>query len=115
MKTKKKTKPYETLLDRNWKGKEWFTSWRSYKNIRKLTEEEASPLLEAGTIKEVIMPKYEKDIVGDVMKDGQRTGRMFCNKCGGTTGFYIKKRPFGKEIEIFTCADCGVREIKPIK
>jgi len=56
-----KTKPYITLRDRQWKGKEWFTSWRSQKNIRRLTDEEAKPFLEDGTIKEVIPPEYGKE------------------------------------------------------
>jgi len=102
----KQTKPYETLRDRTWKGKEWFTSWRSQKSIRKLTEEEAKPLLEEGTIREVIMPEYGKDIIGT------DDGRMFCKKCKSKKGFYIKKRPFGKKISVYTCANCGVREIK---
>jgi len=71
-----KTKSYITLIDRTWKGKGWFTSYKSYKNIRRLADEEAKPLLEAGTIKEVELPKYSKDIVGN------DNGRMFCNKCG---------------------------------
>ena len=104
-----KTKPYITLRDREWKGKEWFTSWKSYKNIRKLTDEEAKPFLEEGSIQEIIPPKYSKDIVGS------DNGRMFCNKCGSSKGFYIKKRPFGKKIEVFTCADCGIREIRKLE
>lgn len=100
-----KTKPYITLIDRIWKDKEWFTSWRSHKNIRKLTEEEAKSL---DNIEEVIPPKYGKDIMG--VDDG----RMFCKKCDSRKGFYIKKRPFGKEIEVFTCANCGIREIRKI-
>ena len=104
----KKTKPYETLIDRIWKGKEWFTSWRSYKNIRRLTEEEARPLLTDGTIKEIELPKYKKDIIGD------NNGRMFCKECKSDKGFYIKKRPFGKKINVYTCANCGIREVKKL-
>lgn len=104
-----KTKPYITLININWKGKEWFTSYKSQKNIRKLTDEEAKPLLEAGTIQEVILPKYDKDIVGN------DDGRMFCNICGSRKGFFIKKYPFGKKIIVYTCAECGIREIKKIK
>jgi len=101
----KKTKPYITLIDRSWKGKEWFTSFRSYKNIRRLTDEEAEPLLKDGTIEEVILPEYGKDIIGN------NNGRMFCKKCGSDKGFYIKKRPFGKKVNVYTCAGCGIREI----
>jgi len=100
-----KTKPYITLRDRDWKGKDWFTSYRSYKNIRRLTDREAKPFLDEGTIQEVILPVYKKDIF--------RTdnGRMICNECGNKKGFYIKKRPFGKAISVFICAECGIREI----
>ena len=106
---KKTTKPYITLRDREWKGKEWFTSYKSYKNIRRLTDEEAKPLLEKGTIEEVILPKYKKDIVG--VRDN---GRMFCKICGSDNGFYLKQRPFGKKINVYTCANCEAREVKEI-
>ena len=109
---RKPTKPYITKLDRTWKDKEWFTSYRSYKNIRCLTEEEAKPFLEDGTIEEVILPEYGKDIMGDIMEGGKRTGRVFCKKCGSEKGFYIKKCPFGKRINVYTCADCGIREVR---
>ncbi len=46
------SKYYQTLLDRSWKGKEWFSGER---NKRKLTDEEAKPLLEKEEIKEVDM------------------------------------------------------------
>jgi hypothetical protein len=105
---KNKTKPYITLRDREWKGKDWFTSFKGHQNIRKLTNEEAEPLLEECTIQEVVLPEYKKDIVGD------KNGRMFCKICGSNKGFYIKKRPFGKKINVFTCANCGIREIKQI-
>ena len=100
----KEKKNYITLRDREWKGKFWGTSFRSCKITRKLTKEEARPLLEEGTIQEIVPVSYEKDIVG---VDG---GRMFCKKCGNRDGFYIKKRPFGRPVEIFTCANCGVKE-----
>ena len=102
------TKAYITLRDRRWKNKEWFTSFRSQKNIRKLTEEEATPLLKEGTIKEVELPTYQTNLVG-VDK-----GRMFCTVCGSQKGFYIKKRPFGKAVQVFICAGCSKREIKKI-
>jgi hypothetical protein len=102
---KKITKPYITLRDRTWKGKEWFTSYRSQKNIRKLTKEEAESLSD---IQEVILPTYGKDIVG------VDNGRMFCNKCGSRKGFYVKKFPFGKKISVYTCAECKIREIRDI-
>jgi hypothetical protein len=104
-----KTKSYITLRDRTWKGKEWFTSYKSQKFIRQLTEEEAKPLLEAGTIKEVIPVKRGKDIVGS------DNGRIFCNECGSRKGFYIKKFPFGKKVIVYTCAECGIREVKDYK
>jgi len=100
-----KTKPYITLRDRTWKGREWFTSFRSMKNIRKLTEEEANSL---DDIQEVKLPEYGKDIIGN------DNGRMFCNECGSKKGFYTKKRPFGKKVNVFTCVECGIREIKKI-
>jgi len=110
-----KTKPYITLIDRTWKGKEWWTSFRSHKNIRKLTDEEAKPFLEVGTIQEVIPPKYNKDIVEDILDDkGERTGRIKCRICGSQKGFYIKKYPFGKKVIVYTCADCGIREVKKV-
>jgi len=98
-----KTKSYITLIDRTWKGKQWFTSYRSYRNIRKLTEEEAKSL---DYIQEYIPPERATDIVGS------DNGRMFCNKCGSRKGFYIKKNPFGKMIDVYTCAGCGIREVK---
>jgi len=101
---KKETKGYVTLRDRKWKGKLWGTSFRSCKNIRKLTEEEAKPLLEEGTIQEIVPIKYEKDVMGS------NNGRMFCKKCGSYAGFYIKNRPFGRPVRILTCANCGTKE-----
>jgi len=102
------TKPYTTLRDRQWKGKEWFTSFRSYKNIRKLTDEEAKPLLEEGTIQLVIEKK--KPTIGVV---GDNDGRMFCLKCDSQKGFYVYKMYRGKQsnwYNIYTCVDCGERE-----
>jgi len=96
---------YTTLIDRTWKGKEWFTSYRSYVNVRTLSDEEAKPLLEEAPIKLFIPKKpYKKNVMGS------DDGRMFCNLCGSREGFYIKKRPFGHNIEIYTCANCGERE-----
>ena len=115
MSKKMKNKSYITLIDRIHKGKDWFSSYRSYKFIRRLTDEEAKPLLEAGTIQEVIMLEYGKDIVGDIMENGERTGRVFCKICGSKKGFYIKKFPFGKPIKVYICADCGIREVRKIK
>jgi len=103
-----KTKPYLTLRDRLWKGKEWYTSFRSMKNIRKLTDEEAKPFLEDETIVEYIPPKYGKDIVGD------DNGTMVCNVCGSRKGFYVKSYPFGKPIRVYTCSECKIREVKKI-
>ena len=106
---KKTTEPYITLRDREWKGKEWFTSYGSHLNIRKLTDEEAEPLLSEGTVQKIIpKPAFEEIL-------GVNDGRMFCLKCGSNKGFYIKKRPFGKKINIFTCADCGRREKREVK
>ncbi len=101
-------KSYITLRDTQWKGKEWFTSFRSYRNIRRLTDEEAKPLLEEGTIKEYNPPVYEKDVIG------RDNGRLFCKKCGSKKGFYIKKRPFGRKVNIYTCAECGIKEKKSL-
>ena len=100
------TKPYITLLDRDWKGKVWYTSYRSVKNVRRLNDEEARPFLTAGTIQEVILPTYGKNIMGVI------DGKMVCNVCTSRKGFYIKKRPFGKKITVFICAGCGVREVQ---
>ena len=101
----KDTKPYITLRDRTWKGKEWFTSYRSYKNIRMLTNEEAESL---DNIQEVIPKKKPiKGVVGD------KDGRLFCLKCGSQKGFYIYKMHRGKQsnwYNIYTCPDCGERE-----
>lgn len=48
-------KPYITLRDRTWKGKEWFTSCFGQKNIRMLTDEEAEKL---ENIQCVIKPEW---------------------------------------------------------
>ena len=98
-------KGYITLRDREWKGKEWFTSYKSCLNVRKLTNEEAKPLLEEGTIQEVIPKKpFQENVVGN------DNGRIVCNLCGSREGFYIKKRPFGHKIRIYECVKCGARE-----
>jgi len=103
----KKTKPYITLRDRQWKGKEWFTSWRSQKNIRMLTGKEAESL---ENIQEV---ELLKEPVADVV--GNDDGRMFCLKCGSKRGFYIFKMHRGKQsnwYRMYKCSDCGEREKK---
>jgi len=99
------TKPYITLRDRMWKEKEWFTSYRSYKNIRMLTEEEANSL---DNIQEVQLK--EKPTSGVVSKE---SGKMHCLKCGSQKGFYMYKMHRGKQANwytMFECADCGKRE-----
>jgi len=105
---KKQTKPYITLRDRDWKGKDWFTSYRSYKNIRRLTDEEAKPFLEDGTIEEVKLKK--EPTIGVV---GNKNGTMVCLKCGSQRGFFVYKMHRGKQsgwYNLYTCADCGERE-----
>ena len=102
---KKETKPYITLRDRQWKGKVWFTSWRSYKNIRRLTEAEAK---EIDDIQEV---KPKKEPTSGVV--GEKDSRMFCLKCGSQKGFYVFKMRQGKQVNwynIYTCPDCEERE-----
>ncbi|MDD5178308.1 MAG: hypothetical protein PHT54_03465 [Candidatus Nanoarchaeia archaeon] len=96
---------YITLRDRMWKGKEWYTSFRSHLNIRKLTDEEAKPFLEEGSIEKVIPKKpYKENVVGN------DNGKMVCKLCGSRKGFYVKKFPFGHRVIIYTCAECGERQ-----
>ena len=98
-------KKYITLRDRTWKGKEWWTSFYGVKNIRTLTDEEASTLED---IQEVIPLKpLEENVVGD------DNSRMFCLKCGSKRGFFVHKVRRGKMSDwysIFKCGDCGCRE-----
>ena len=100
-------KKYITLIDRTWKGKEWWTSFRSTKFIRTLTDEEASQL---DNIEEVIPLKpLEENVIGDDRKNG----RMFCKKCESKRGFHIHKVRHGQYSQwynIYKCADCGCRE-----
>lgn len=107
-------KPYITKIDRTWKGKTWFSSLGRAKIIRKLTDEEAKPLLEEGTIEEVIPLKdCEENVVGE----DRENGRMFCLKCKSQRGFYIHKHHRGAMMNwyhIFRCSDCGCREKKPV-
>lgn len=98
------TKPYITLRDRMWKGKDWFSGFRSQKFIRKLTEEEANSL---DNIQEVILPKYD-----DILDTSN--GKIHCKKCGNL-GLYCKTRPFGKEIKVWSCPNCKLRQVEKIK
>lgn len=99
-----KTRPYITLRDRTWKGKEWWASYGSDKFIRKLTDEEAATLDDIELVPE---PKPFEKIVGS------DNGRMFCLKCDSRKGFYPYKMHRGAQknwYTIYKCADCGSRE-----
>ena len=98
-------KKYITLYDRTWKGKEWFSSFRSQKFIRSLTEAEAAML---DGIEEVVpaLP-LEEGVVG------LSNGRLYCKKCGSAKGFFVHKMHRGEQSRWYTtykCADCGARE-----
>ena len=99
-------KKYITTRDRTWKGKDWFSSFRSTKFIRTLTQKEADSL---DCIQEVPKPKPFVKCRGD------NNGRMFCLLCKSTRGFYIYQMHRGKQINwymIYKCSDCGEREKK---
>ena len=70
-----KTKPYKTKRDMQWKNRAWYTG----EMTRKLTGEEAKPLLEQGLIYEPQPKRYvilngKKMAWGDYLK--QRKGRQ---------------------------------------
>ncbi len=104
-------KRYITLIDRTFKGKEWWSSgYRGYKFIRSLTDEEAKTLDNIELAPEKIKQKPFEKIIDE--KEA-RAGRLACIKCGSKKGFYVYKMHRGKQsgwYEILRCPDCGARE-----
>lgn len=102
-------KSYTTLIDRTWKGKEWWASFRSTKFIRRLTEEEAKGLDNIQEYTKPLLKPFEK-----ILDEKEaRAGRLACIKCGSKKGFYFYKMHRGKQAgwyEIIRCPDCGARE-----
>lgn len=99
-------KNYITLVDRTWKGKEWWADTK--RGIRKLTDEEASSL---ENIREYISPL--KPLGENVVGQEPHMGKMYCLKCQSKKGFYVYKNRRGEQVgwyNIYKCADCGARE-----
>ena len=78
--TQEVKKRYITLIDRTFKGKEWWSSGhRGYQFIRSLTDEEAKTLDNIELAPEIIKPKPFEKIIDE--KEA-RAGRLSCIKCG---------------------------------
>ena len=99
-----KKQQYITLIDRTWKGKEWFSPFGSYRPTRMLTDSEAA-LLEHIRLVEPRQP-FTHCV-------GNSDGRMFCMTCGSQDGFSIYKMHRGAQrnwYTISTCVECRARE-----